>query len=602
MNRAHTCGTQPNHAKGGAAVRRISWAGLVTLVALHVTIGLYGINQPLRWGHYGFHVAEHGLGARNLNRWGTWEFTTFYGLGRPPVTAYNFHHAARLHIPLALMHRLFGDAPWTARILSVLLGCVTVAGVYLFARRARGELQGFLAAGLFVFSPIHVAYANLADIQTVAIGAMFWFGYFAQGLALGPSRRQRIGLLAAGAVGGFADWAWYPILCLTAAVLLVVARPWRRDDARPADDTARYLRNTLWMFAGVSVAIVAQHFLRAWHYGVLHDLTNTYGQRSGGLGVFVRDFLFQRLTMNHTVPVLVATALWPLVVYAQRRRDVGTVIVASYLVGQTLYMFKFPTEFCAHEYRSYLFAAPMAFAASEVVLPAGRLARRWFREPESLVPSFETGAVFVALFAQVPTAYFMADLSRERAGSTSTRAYDAHHGDTIAAEVIRAMSSPEGIVLLGPGAPYDRIEVPFLFNRLARYATTPEEARVQWSHGSVILFTDEAHVVAPEWRRIMQGARIVLLDGRAIVDLTPARKPSVEEMRWSVPELWSPVQRFFYAPMRGPVLVRAGNAEHARDVALTLGLDAPTVTAAAAGRTPALDALPASLKLPTTAR
>ncbi len=585
--------------KGCDAVKRITWAGLVALLALHVTIGLYGINQPLRWGHYGFHVAEHGLGARNLNRWGIWEFTTYYGLGRPPVSSYNFHHAARLHIPLALMQRLFGDAPWTARILSVLLGCGTVAGVFMFARRARGDLQAFLVAGLFVLSPIHVAYTNLADIQVVAIGAMFWFGYFAQGLAAGPSRRERVGLLVAGAVGGFADWAWYPILCLTSAVLLWVARPWRKDDRRLPDATARYLRNSLWMFAGVSVAIVAQHFLRAWHYGVLHDLTNTYGQRSEGLRAFVRDFLFQRLVMNHTVPVLVATGLWPLVVYLQRRRDVGTVVVASYLVGQTLYMFKFPTEFCAHEYRSYLFAAPMAFAASEVVLPVARWARRAFREPEALLPGFEVGAVFVALIAQVPTVYVMAELSRERAGSTSFRNYDAHYGDTIAGEVIGAMSSPDGIVLLGPGAPLDRIEVAYLFNRLARVTMNPDEALVPTgSKGTTVLFTDEAHVTSPEWRPVVQRGRVVLLDGRAIVDITPGRKPSVEELRWSIAETYNPTQRFFYAPMRGPLVLRAGNAAHARDVAQAIGMENDAVEAAAAGRTPVLDGLPASMKQP----
>lgn len=583
-------------------MKRITWAGLFALVALHVTIGLYGINQPIRWGHYGYHVAEHGLGARNLNRWGIWEFTTFYGLERPPVSSYNFHHAARLHIPLALMHRLFGDAPWTARSLSVLLGCLTVVGVFLFARKARGDLQAFLVTGLFVASPIHVAYANLADIQIVAIGAMFWFGLFAQQLADGPSRRARVGLLVAGAVGGFADWAWYPILCLTSVVLLAVSNPWRKGERRLPDETARYLRNSLFMFAAVSVAIVAQHFFRASRAGLLENLTGTYNQRSGGLSAFVRYFLFQRLVMNHTVPVLIAAALWPFIAWAQRRRDLGTVIVASYLVGQTLYMFKFPTEFCAHEYRSYLFAAPLCFAAAEVVRPAARRALAWCREPPEHDLAFATGAVFLALIAQGPTAVMMAELSRERAGSTSFRAYDARYGDTIASAVIRALSSPQGIVLLGPGSPSDRIEVPFLFNRLARVVTTPDEVRaVRWEKGSTILFTDEAHVTDPAWRDVMSHGRIALLDGRAIVDLTPGRKPSVEEMRWSLAETYTPAQRFFHAPMRGPVLVRAGNASHAYSVAAGAGMELNALRMAMAGDTPVLNSLPASLRMPATA-
>lgn len=582
-------------------MRRITWAGLIALIALHITIGLYGINQPVRWGHYGFHIAEHGLGARNLNRWGTLEFTTFHGVGRPPVSSYNFHHAARLHIPLAAMYRLFGDAPWTARALSVLLGCATVAGVFLFARKARGDLQGFLVAGLFVLSPIHVAYANLADIQIVAIGAMFWFGYFAQRLGDGPSRGARVGLLVAGAVGGFADWAWYPILCLTSAALLLVANPWRKGEDRLPEETARYLRNTLWMFAAVSVAILAQHFFRSWRAGTLHDLTNTYGQRSGGLGAFVRDFLFQRLMMNHTVPVLVAAALWPLFVWKQRRRDLGTLIAASYLLGQTLYMFKFPTEFCAHEYRSYLFAAPLCFAAAEVVLPAARAALSWCREPEERLGAFSTGAVFIALIAQGPTAAMMADLSRERAGSTSFRAYDARYGDTIAAEVVRAMSSPDGLVLLGPGPAAERLEVAWLVNRQTRTVGTPEEAlSSRWEHGTTILLTDEARVSDAAWRDVMLRGRIVLLDGRAIVDLTPGRKPSLEELRWSITETYNPRQRFFYAPMRGPIQVRAGNASHAYSVAAGIGMDGAALQAAIGGKTPVLDSLPRSLRAPVT--
>ncbi len=585
-------------ATGGDAVRRITWAGLFALVALHVTIGLYGINQPLRWGHYGYHIAEHGLGARNLIRWGAWEFTTFHGVGRPPVSSYNFHHAARLHIPLAAMYRVFGDAPWTARSLSVLLGCFTVAGIFLFARRARGDLQGFLVAGLFVLSPIHVAYANLADIQIVAIGAMFWFGYFAQRLGDGPSRGARLGLLAAGAVGGFADWAWYPIMCLTSAALLLAANPWRKGEDRLPQETARYLRATLWMFAAVSVAIVAQHFFRSWRAGTLHDLTNTYGQRSGGLGAFVRDFLFQRLAMNHTAPVLVAAALWPLVAWRQRRRDLGTLIAATYLLGQTLYMFKFPTEFCAHEYRSYLFAAPLCFAAAEVVAPAARVALAWCREPDERLDAFATGAVFIALIAQGPTAAMMAELSRERAGSTSFRAYDARYGDTIAAEVVRAMSSPDGVVLMGPGPAAERLEVAWLIDRQTMTVSTPEELNAaRWSHGTMILLTDEAHVSDPAWRGAIAAGRVVLLDGRAIVDLTPGRKASLEELRWSIAETYNPRQRFFYAPMRGPVQVRAGNASHAYSVAAAAGMELHALQAAIAGKTPVLDSLPAALRV-----
>ncbi len=578
-------------------MRRITRASLAALLATHVIVALYGIAQPLRWGHYGFHVAEHGLGARNLARWGIWEFTTYYGLGRPPPSSYNFHHAARLHIPVALMQSLLGDAPWVSRLIPLLLGCLSVLGVFAFARRARGDLQAVLVTGLFVLSPVHVAYANLPDLQLTTVGAMAWFGYFAQRLASGDRRPARVGLLVAGAVGGFADWAWYPILCLTSVALLAYASPRRRDAHRLDDDTARYLRHSLWMFAGVSVAIVAQHFLRAWHYGVLRDLTNTYGQRSGGIVPFVRDFLVQRLVMNHTAPVLVAALAWPALAWRARRRDVGTLVVASYLVGQTLYMFKFPTEFCAHEYRSYLLAMPLVFAASEVVTPAAARVRAWARDGDDTAMAYTVGAVLVALIAQVPTAYFMAELSRERSGSTSARRYDPHDRDAAAAKVLRALSTRDGIVVLGPGAPLDRIEVAYEFDRLASVATAPVHVFAPPAHrGSLLLLTDEAHVVDPAWRALMRRARIALLDGRAIVDVTPGVAPSVEEMRWSIGDSYNTLERYLHAPVEGPMLLRAGDAAHARNVALALGHEAKVVERAGAGRTPMLDALPGSLR------
>ena len=65
----------------------------------HVAIGLYGIAQPIAWGHQGYHVAEHGLSARNLLRHGEWVPSHHHGPGEPNPTKTTSPPA----VPLALV-------------------------------------------------------------------------------------------------------------------------------------------------------------------------------------------------------------------------------------------------------------------------------------------------------------------------------------------------------------------------------------------------------------------------------------------------------------------------------------------------------------------
>ncbi len=153
--------------------------------------------------------------------------------------------------------------------------------------------------------------------------------------------------------------------------------------------------------------------------------------------------------------------------------------------------------------------------------------------------------------------------------------------------------------MVGPGAPADRIEVPYLFNRLARVATDPNDVKsTRWARGTLILLTDEAHVSDAAWREVVARGRVVLLDGRAIVDLTPGHRPSLEELRWTATESYNPFMRYLHAPMHGPIQLRAGNAPHAYSVAAGAGFELRALRDTLAGRTPVLDSLPSSLRVP----
>ena len=152
-------------------------AALVVLLLVQLLIGLYGIDQTPQFGHQGYHVAEHGLGARNLNRWGTLTHTTHHGPGKPPEASLNFHHLTMLQVPVWITQSAFGDqSAWPVRVVGLFFSLAAALGIWLFARKARGPAVAVVVAAAFVFNPLHVAFGNLPDIQMVSIAWLSWAG------------------------------------------------------------------------------------------------------------------------------------------------------------------------------------------------------------------------------------------------------------------------------------------------------------------------------------------------------------------------------------------------------------------------------------------
>ena len=60
-----------------------------------------------------------------------------------------------------------GDAPYTARLLSVLFGTLTIPIMYLAGKRIAGVMMGLAAAVLLAFSPFNIYYAQEARMYTL---------------------------------------------------------------------------------------------------------------------------------------------------------------------------------------------------------------------------------------------------------------------------------------------------------------------------------------------------------------------------------------------------------------------------------------------------
>ena len=76
------------------------------------------------------------------------------------------------HPPLyyLLLHNwvaLYGDAPYTVRLLSVLFGAGTIPIIYLIGKRLSGVVVGLASAIFLALSPIHIYYAQETRMYTL---------------------------------------------------------------------------------------------------------------------------------------------------------------------------------------------------------------------------------------------------------------------------------------------------------------------------------------------------------------------------------------------------------------------------------------------------
>jgi len=132
--------------------KRTELAALAALTALGALLRLYGLNSELWYD----------------------EIKTVLDSVRPPLaailTVFPSNNDHKFYSLLAhLSVGLFGEAPWSLRLPSVLFAVATIPLLYVFARQATGRLEAVLAAALLTVSYHHVWYAQSARGYTMLL-------------------------------------------------------------------------------------------------------------------------------------------------------------------------------------------------------------------------------------------------------------------------------------------------------------------------------------------------------------------------------------------------------------------------------------------------
>jgi hypothetical protein len=571
---------------------------LAFALLVQIAVGLYGINQPVVWGHQGFHVAEHGLAARNLARHGTWIPTRHSDPTPPPDSSLSYHHPFLLHPYLAATQSLFGEAPWTARVIPLLFSLAAILGLFAFTRRVRGPTTAAIAALTFTLTPLNLVFANLLDHQIISLAFVLasLCGLHAM-LTRASVAGARIWLIFA-LLTGLTDWPWYPTAFLLFIGLSLAA--WR---GRLGPDRRR-LAVLLALFASIVLFTFAQHFVGVWLHDGFGDLRHAFGNRgtADDSAEFIRVATL-RMRQLHTWPLVAALCLWvPLALWRtviQRRFELGTVAILCITFGQTIHLARFPTEFMVHEYRSYWYVLPAAFALADLAVCASRFVAARLSRPRLAT------AMALALTAASLAPAFAYDrelipLSRQRAGSFLHPSYDARRDIFACARLVNRLTAQAGTTVAIGGGIAPRTEFYWLLDRRSIIFWRPADVLNAEQDGSSVWMIESKLALErnPTWRPLLKRARTLIVGPYAIVELLPKRaveRPSVESAVLSELHTYGPLERWLHAPAPGPTQLQPTITRAGRHFIDVTGLGDAALAAYEAAERPLLARLPPEL-------
>jgi hypothetical protein len=547
-------------------------------VLLLLLAGTYGIAQPLRFGHFGWHAAEHGFGASNLMRFGMLGLTTYNGVGPPATAAQNFHHPTMLELPVALLQLLLGTEPWTVRMVGLALVVMVVVSLYAFVRRARGEATATAAAVVFVSNPFVVSYSNLPQAQPFSIGMALITALLLLDLLERPTVKLAAALVACATLGALSDWVYYPVafcfFLVTAGHAVARVRRGELSGSR-----ARLVAWSLGLASLAVLCVLAQHFLRAAHAGALDDLLDAYRLRStqGTLGDFAA-FWWSRVTYQHTHLLLLGFVGWAAVSLATRRRDMVVHLVIALMIGALLFDLKFQRTFREHEYRCYWLAPVFALAVADAAIMLGRAAAaRVQREPLRVAATWAP-LVLVCAFL-LSRALPMAVFSRQTSGSTQFLGYTPRTDLMMAAHAIATLAPPNAVVAIDPSA--RRLEVRWNVRRPSTEGLGFPGRKDAW----LLMRRDTVEKHSSLHERIRR-AGVVAVGDWLVIDPRPPAGSSFEAVRVVEQRTYGALERWLRAPAKGPrVFIRRPAADTA-SLARSLGEPAAVVARAARGDGP----------------
>lgn len=574
---------------------------LAIALLIQIAVGLYGINQPVVWGHEGFHVAEHGLAARNLTRYGSWIPTRHSDPTPPPDSSLSYHHPFLLHPYLAATQAVFGEAPWTARIIPLLFSLAAIIGLFAFTRRVRGPTTAALAALTFTLTPLNLVFAHLLDHQIIALAFVMasLCGLHAM-LTRASVAGARVWLIFA-LLAGLTDWPWYPT-----AFLLFIGLSLATLRGRLGPDRRR-LAVLLALFAAIVLFTFAQHFVGAWLHDGFRDLRHAFGNRGAADNpAELLRVATLRMRQLHTWPLVaaltiwVALALWRTVI--QRRFELGTLAILCITFGQTIHLARFPTEFMIHEYRSYWYVLPAAFALADLAVCASRLVTSRLSTPR-LATALALALTAASLTPALASDRKLIPLSRERAGSFLHPNYNPRRDVFTCARLVNRLTPQAGTTVAIGGGLAPRTEFYWLLDRRSILFWRPSDVLRAEADGSRVWMVESTRALErnPGWQPLLKRARVLIVGPYAIVELLPRKSlatPSVESVTLTEPDSYGAVDRWLHAPAHGPTLLTPTTTRAGRHFIHTTGLGASVLDSYERGERPLLARLPADLVLP----
>ncbi|MEZ4264978.1 MAG: glycosyltransferase family 39 protein [Myxococcota bacterium] len=574
---------------------------LALALLIQIAVGLYGINQPVVWGHQGFHVAEHGLAARNLIRHGTWIPTRHSDPTPPPDSSLSYHHPFLLHPYLAATQSALGEAPWTARVIPLIFSLAAILGLFAFTRRVRGPTTAALAAITFALTPLNLVFAHLLDHQIIALAFVMasLCGLHAM-LTRASVAGARVWLVFA-LLTGLTDWPWYP----TAFLLFIgLALATLRGHLGP---DRRRLAAFLAVFAAIVLFSFSQHFVGVWLHDGFGDLRHAFGNRgtADDPAEFLRVAII-RMRQLHTWPLVAALGVWVLLAlwrtFIQRRFDLGTLAILSITFGQTIHLARFPTEFMVHEYRSYWYVLPAAFALADLAVTASTFAATRIRRPQ-LAAAIALVITAASLGPAIAYDRALIPKSRERAGSFLHPNYDARRDVLTCARLVNRLTSQADTTVAIGGGIAPRTEFYWLLDRRSVIFWRAGDVLSAERDGSRVWMVESTLALErnPAWQPLLRRSRVLIVGPYAVVELLPRGSlagPSVESVVVTEPATYGALDRWLHAPARGPSMLTPTITRGGRHFITKVGLGETVLQAYERGERPLLAHLPAELVLP----
>lgn len=191
--------------------------GLVIILA--ALLIMPWINRPFT-GHHDFTGAFDSLMARNYLRYGLiqtklGQVTSFSGV-RPENFSYHTHHPPGVPLLIAAVYKIFGEHEWAARAEFAVFGLGSVYLLFLLGKNFKGN-TGWQAAALMSSTILFIYVSVMPVYESPALFLMLAQFYGFRRLTE-TGRKRYLGLLAAGAIGGYITaWVGY----FAAPILLV---------------------------------------------------------------------------------------------------------------------------------------------------------------------------------------------------------------------------------------------------------------------------------------------------------------------------------------------------------------------------------------------